>query len=170
MILDPAPSAQELDFIVDWQSTRPEHAAEIAAFWLREIALDDAAQAQARLPEVVLHAQDPAGTVVAVCTAVENIVQRLGQPLYYYRAYVAAPWRKHGIALNMLQRASQCLDEYARARDFPCIGVVLEIQSAELHEIGKRFFWPRTRFNYIGESVNGFKLFVHYFEGAMFKP
>ena len=170
MILDPAQSAQEIDFIVGWQSIASDHAAAITAFWLRETALDDAAQAQARLPEVVLHAQDQAGTVVAVCTAVGNIVQRLGQPMYYYRAYVAAPWRKHGIALNMLQRASQCLDEYARARDFPCIGVVLELQSPELHEMGKQPFWPRTRFNYIGESVNGYKLFVHYFEGAKFKP
>ncbi len=169
MITDDAASLKDLNFIVDWQSITVEHTAGIQAFWLREGALVDDGQVQQRVTQVVLHAQDHAGAVVAVCTAFEADIRRLGQPMYFYRAYVTAPWRKHGIAFSMLQRAQRCLADYARSHDFPCIGIALEIQSRELGEKGNQPFWPRTRFSYIGQNANGRRLFVHYFDDATLK-
>jgi GNAT superfamily N-acetyltransferase len=166
---DNAAPVADLDFILDWPSTRVDHAAAIEAFWAREGGTDATQLAQVRLPQVVLHVQDRQGTVVAVCTAARTDAERLGEMVYYYRSFVTAAWRKHGIALSMLQHAEQCLAEHARSNDFPCIGILVEIQSRELREIAKRAFWPRTRFSYIGRNAAGNKLFVHYFDGAMLK-
>jgi hypothetical protein len=163
-----APPA-EFELIIDWQSTTPEHAAAIKAFWLGERALYRDDKAQERLPQVVIHAQDRTGAIVAVCTADTTFVPRLGQPMYYYRSYVAAAWRKHGIALAMLQRSQQCLGDYARSNGYPSIGIVLEIQSEQLRDLGNQPVWPRTRFSYIGHIPTGAALFVWYFEGATLK-
>jgi hypothetical protein len=169
LIPDELATSPEPDYIVDWQSTKPDHAEAIKAFWLRERAIEDGEQAQSRMSDVVLHAQDQAGAIVAVCTAARIDVIRLKQPMYYYRAFVTAAWRKHGVAISMLQRAKQCLSDYARSRDFPCIGIVIEIQSRELRDIGNQPYWPRTQFNFIGQSAAGLNIFVHYFEGAKLK-
>ena len=166
MIRDDLASVPGLDFIVDWPSASAEHAAAIAAFWAREGAADETELAQVRIPQVVLHVQDHAGVVVGVCTAAKTDAERLDETLYYYRSFVTVAWRKHGIALSMLQRAAQCLSEHARRNGFPCIGILIEIQSRELHERGNQPFWPRTRFSYIGKNAAGNKLFVHYFDGA----
>jgi GNAT superfamily N-acetyltransferase len=162
-------SVPGLDFIVDWPSTSAEHAAAIKAFWRREGAADENELANVRMPQVVLHVQDREGVVVAVCTAARTDAERLGESMYYYRSFVTAAWRKHGIALSMLQHAEQCLADHARRHNFPCIGILLEVQSRELREIGKRAYWPRTRFSYIGKNAAGNKLFAHYFDGAMLK-
>jgi hypothetical protein len=162
-------SVEDIEFIVDWKSTTPEHATAIKAFWLRESALDAGEKAQQRLPQVVLHAQDRSGAIVGVCTAIRSVLPHIGQPMYYYRSFVAAPWRKHGVAISMLLRAEQCLGDFARSHGFPCIGILIEVQSVELRTLGSQPIWPRTRFTYAGPNPAGRRLFVHYFEGATLK-
>ena len=160
----------EFDLIVGWPSLPDGDAAAIAAFWRREGAISDEAQIQQRLRQVVMHARDADGDVAGVCTAVPNTSPRLGQPMYYWRTFVGARWRSSLLVIALLKRSCSVLEDYARANDFPCIGVLLELENARFRERGRSAVWTNPRFVYIGRSERGLDLRVLYFRGARLKP
>ncbi len=157
-------------FVVDWQALQPESAARIRDFWQREGALREIAQMEERLPQVAMHALDAAGEVAGVCTAVALTPPRLEQPVYYWRTFIGKRWRSTSLVMQLLKRSCVLLEEYARARDFPCIGVLLELENQRFHARGRVAAWWNPRFVYIGRSRRGLDLRVMYFKGARLKP
>ena len=142
----------------------------IRAFWRREGALTDDAQTDQRLPQLVMHARTRDGEVAGVCTAVPVTLPRLGQPLYYWRTFVGSQWRSTPLVMAMLKRSCAHLEEYARTRDFPCIGVLLELENDRFRDRGRMATWWNPRFVYLGRSDRGLDLRVLYFRGARLKP
>lgn len=157
-------------YVIDWQSMQPADADAIRAFWLSEDALTDEAQMSERLKQIVLHALDADGAVAGVCTALAAMPQQLGQPLYFWRCFVGARWRSTPLVMSLLKRSCVLLEEYASARDYPCIGILLELENARFRDKGRMAVWWNPRFTYIGRSARSLDLRVHYFKGARLKP
>ena len=156
-------------FVSHWKTESVENDDAVLQFWEREGALVNDVKAQERLREVVLDARDADGRLAAVCTAVPMTLPRLAQPMYYYRCFIGKQWRKTRLVFKLLIRAFEVLEEYARAHDFPCIGIVLELENNRFGETLRTPVWPSTGFVYAGKSGRGLELRVRYFRGAKLK-
>jgi hypothetical protein len=150
----------------DWPGASPESAAAVAAFWLAEGAFDQHAQVQQRLPQLVAHALAPDGSVAGVCTAHAMTPPQLAQPMYYWRTFIGARWRSTPLVMQLLKHSCRLLEGHARAHDFPCIGVLLELENTRFRERGRAAQWWNPRFTYIGRSPRGLDVRVLYFKGA----
>ncbi len=157
------------DLIPVWPKIGNQDATELLAFWKREGAIPDEAQARARLDQVVLIARDEDGEVAGVCTAVPMTPPHLGQPVYFWRAFVAPKWRATRLIYNLLMGSFDLLEGYARERGFPCIGVILELENTRFGEVFRKAEWSKPRFIYIGKSPRGLDVRVRYFRGARLK-
>ncbi|HEV7491553.1 MAG TPA: hypothetical protein VGO25_12150 [Rhodanobacteraceae bacterium] len=155
-------------FVADWQSLDPAEGEAITEFWRREGALNDEAQMKARLPQVVMHAKE-GDSVVAVCTAIPMTPPQFGQPVYYFRSFVGKNWRTTTVFKQLYKRAQVVLEEYARANDFPCIGIMIELEGARFKEKLRVPIWPQGLV-YVGKSGRGLESRVSYFKGAKLKP
>lgn len=156
-------------FIVDWPAINQANAAAIAQFWQREGAIVDDASIAERLPQVVMHAQNANDEIAAVCTAVAVTPPALGQPMYYWRTFVGQRWRTTGLVMSLLKRSCTLLETHARENDFPCIGVLLELENDRFRERGRAAVWWNPSFTYIGRSDSGLDVRVLYFRGAKLK-
>lgn len=165
-----APRSEGFRYTTDWPAIAPEDAVALRAFWRQEGALADEEQMERRLPQVVMHARAANGEIAGVCTALPLTLARLGQPMYYWRTFVGARWRSSPLVMSLLKRSCVLLEEFARARDYPCIGILLELENDRFRERGRMATWFNPRFAYIGRSERGCDLRVLYFRGARLKP
>ncbi len=164
-----AASRARFTFVVDWPAPSAASGDAIRAFWKREGAFNDETQMSARLPQVVMHALTPDGEVAGVCTAVVMTPPHLAQPVYYWRTFVGKAWRSSPLVMMLLKRSCALLEEFARDNDYPCIGILLELENNRFKEKGRTAVWWNPRFVYIGRSQRGLDLRVFYFEGARLK-
>jgi hypothetical protein len=155
--------------ITDWQQLDPETGKAIRAFWEREQANVSGDEATRRLDEVVAHVVDESGELVAVATVAQKILPRLGQPMYYYRCFVGKAWRSSKLVRPLLRHTQKVLEKYARANDFPCIGILLELENEGFADTLRWAHWPGVGFSFIGVSPRGLDLRVCYFRGAVLK-
>jgi len=157
-------------FVRHWKLENAENDERVMAFWKREGALANDAQAKERLPQVVMHAQDANGEVAAVCTAVPVNHPRLnGEPVYYYRCFVGKAWRKTRLLMFITAQAKDVLEEYAIANNYPCVGIIVELENARFTKKWRMPVWPYVPFVYIGKSQRNAELRVYYFRGARLK-
>jgi hypothetical protein len=89
--------------------------------------------------------------------------------MYYYRCFIATKWRNSRLIQFLFQHAFDVLEGHVRRNDYPCIGVMMELQHAMFDRIGRVPFWPTVNLVYIGRSQNGFDVRVRYFRGAKLK-
>ena len=157
--------------ITDWQQLDAATGEAIRAFWIREQASVEGDEATRRLAEVVAHVVDANGNLAAVATAEPRILPRLGQPLYYYRCFVGRAWRFDNLVRRLMLHAWVVLESYARARGFPCIGVLVELENHGFGGTMRWAHWPRggSGLSFIGLSPRGLELRVGYFRGACLK-
>lgn len=165
------PSIQDFTYADCWPKISDTDAQAVTAFWKSEDAMDDGQDPQARCKEVVMLARDAAGNVAAVATAVPMTSARLGQPVYYYRAFVGHQYRNSLLILAVLRRSRALLAAYAQAHDYPCIGVLLELENEKFlrTHAGLDASWHRLGLDYIGKSPRDLDLRIGYFEGAQLK-
>lgn len=161
-----AATTSRFRYSTDWGGMTPADAQALRAFWKREGALVDDQQIDERLPQVVMHATTRDGDVAGVCTALAMTHPRIGQPLYYWRTFVGKPWRNSPLVGMLLRKSCRALEEHAAKHDFPCIGVLLELENARFKERGRAPVWANPRFVYIGRSERNLDLRVLYFDGA----
>jgi hypothetical protein len=164
------PRLADIELVEHWPGG-PDGAlsAALVKFWLDEKALPSEADGNRRLSEVVLHARDAEGAIAGVCTAAALMLPRLGEPMYYYRCLVGSQWRSTALVMTMLKRAWTILEEYAVAHDYPCIGVVLELENDQFSHQLDSPVWPSPEqrgFVYIGKSRHGLDLRIAYFRGS----
>ncbi|NLB12866.1 MAG: hypothetical protein GX826_02440 [Gammaproteobacteria bacterium] len=152
-----------------WPRISDADAAELLEFWKREGAIPDEAQARARLAQVVLLARDAEGAIAGVCTAYAMTPPQLGQPMYFWRGFIAPKWRSTRLIGTLLSRSCEVLGEHARNNGFPCIGILLELENDRFGSVGRKAEWVNPRFSYIGKSPRGLDVRAHYFRGAKLK-
>jgi len=154
---------------VAWPGIPVDEAEQFVAFWMNHGALPDVSTARARAAQVVMYARDGSGDIAAVCTAVARTPDRLAQPVYLYRSFVAPAWRGTRVVFRLLKQALDVLESYARERDWPCIGVLLELENPAFGRKGRRPVWPDVDFVYVGKSARGLECRVHWFREARLK-
>lgn len=152
-----------------WGQASSEDQRDIVEFWLREKALLSAEAASNRVGQVVMFARDQDDQVAGVCTAVPQSPPRLGQPVYFYRSFIAPKYRQTLLVFRMLKKAVALLEADAREHGWPCIGVLLELENERFNQRGRMPVWPGIDFVYIGKSPRGFECRVHWFAGARLK-
>ena len=163
------PSLERMRFVTDWRALDAKTADAICEFWTREQANVEGEIAQHRVQQVVAHVLDERGDIAAVSTAMPKILPRLGQPMYYYRCFVGKQWRDGHLVRPLLRHTQRVLEDYAREHDFPCIGMLLELENEGFAATLRWAYWPGTGFAYIGRSPRGLDLRVWYFRGARLK-
>lgn len=163
-------SAGSFRFVLHWQLQSRENDDAVLQFWEREDAFTKDINANERLKELVLDARDHDGRVAGVCTVVPMTLPRMGQPLYYYRCFIGAKWRDSRLVYRLLVRAFDVLEAYARTHDYPCIGVLLELENERFDQTLRAPVWPGIGFVYVGPSGRGLDMRVRYFRGAKLKP
>jgi hypothetical protein len=162
-------SKQAFTYHQGWSSLTEADAEDIVAFWKRENALPAGMDPASRVGQVVMFARDDSGEVAAVSTAMPQWPPALGQPVYFYRSYVAPAFRTTRVVYNLLRRSVRLLESDAEAHDWPCIGVLLELENERFGKAGRMPIWPRIEFVYIGRSPRGLECRVHWFRRARLK-
>jgi hypothetical protein len=163
------PSKPTFRYVVDWQNLDGENAEAIRAFWLREHANVHGAEAERRVQQTIVRVLDAEGELVAVSTAESKIIPRLLQPMYYYRCFIGTNWRDRKLARPLLRHSFDALETWAREHDFPCIGMLLELENSGFARTLQRARWASVDFSFIGRSQRGLDLRVRYFRGAKLK-
>ena len=161
--------ASTFTFHAGWGTLSPADADAVVDFWLKEKALPNEQVARQRVSQVVMYAADPAGEIAAVCTAQPVNPPQIGQPLYFYRSFVAPAWRKSMVVYRLLKKAISLLEEDAREHDWPCIGVLLELENERFSKKGRMPVWPGIEFVYVGKSPRGLECRIHWFRSARLK-
>jgi hypothetical protein len=159
----------QFTFVPHWKVEDAANNELASAFWKREGALTNDAQVTERLPQLVAHAKDANGEVAGVCTAVPLNHPRLGEMVYFYRCFIGKAWRKTRLLLFLTHFATQVLEDFAIANGYPCIGVIIELESGRFTKKWRMPVWPYVPFVYIGKSQRNLELRVYYFRGARLK-
>lgn len=150
-----------------WKQVTPELQAELVAFWAAHKAIAQPDLAAARANQAVCVGRDAHGRIVAVGTAFVRVLQRLRQPMYYYRQFFAPAIRGQGQAIAFFNRARQILQAHNAALPEPeCLGVLLELESMMLAKHYDLAYVAAADSTFIGYSPRGLPLRVSYFEGA----
>ncbi|WP_440222724.1 hypothetical protein ACQQ2N_16825 [Dokdonella sp. MW10] len=171
MLVPGESTGEERSFSVvrDWQCLADADGEAIVQLWLREGALGDEPRARERLGQVVAHARDADGAVVGVCTVYADTLAQTGQPMYHYRSFVAEAWRSSLVVRALIIEAVRCLEDYAVANDYPCVGIVVELENPRFrHALADVPVWrgPGVRLVYVGRSARGLDVRLQYFRGA----
>lgn len=168
---EPQPeSAARFSYHPGWTELTASDAEDIVAFWKQEKALPPGLDGHQRVSQVVYFARDAEGQIAAVGTALPQLPPQLGQPVYYYRSYVAPSWRSTRVVYNLLRRSMKLLEDDAEANDWPCIGILMELENERFGEVGRMPIWPRrVPFVYIGRSPRGLECRVYWFQKATLK-
>ena len=159
----------QFSFVTHWQTDAGDSADAVLEFWRHENAIGDEAQSKKRVAEVVVHARDRNGAVAGVATAVPITLPRLAQPMYYYRCFIGKDWRKSRLVFTLLTQAFTVLESYASTHDYPCIGMLLELENSRFGSTLQAPAWTNPKFIFIGKSQRGLDLRVKYFRGAKLK-
>jgi hypothetical protein len=152
-----------------WGQASPQDQQDIIDFWLTHKALPSAEAARQRVAQVVMFARDADGCLAGVCTAVPQRPPQLGQPVYFYRSFIAPEHRQTLLVFRMLKKAMALLEADAREHQWPCIGILLELENERFRNKGRMPVWPGIDFVYIGRSPRGLECRVHWFHGARLK-
>lgn len=163
------PPAPPFRYLVDWQALNAADAESIRAFWLREQANVEGDEAARRVQQTIVRVLNADGELVAVSTAAPKTIPRLLQPMYYYRCFVGEAWRDRKLARPLLRHSFDVLEQWAREHQFPCIGMLLELENTGFARTLQRARWPDVDFSFIGRSQRGLDLRVRYFRGARLK-
>jgi hypothetical protein len=150
-----------------WKTIDNELGRELVDMWSRTRAIADQFTAQSRSSQAVCIGRDEHGTICAVATAVVRVLPRLQEPLYYYRQYFAPEVRGMGRALPFFNQAREVLAKYNASLETPeSLGVLLEVENAQLASRYDRAWVAEAESSFIGYSPRGLQLRVSWFEGA----
>lgn len=166
---NPRERSMTFDFVAVWPLASTTDADAIRAFWVRENALESEAAMDQRLPQVLMIARASDGQIAGVCTALTVTPPQLGQPMYYWRAFIGSAWRSSKLVRSLLNRSCELLESHAIANDFPCLGVLLELENSRFSNVLRRAQWHNPHFVFIGRSERGLDVRIHYFRGARLK-
>lgn len=151
-----------------WKSLAAAESDAVLDFWSRHGAITDPAVARARLEELVLVA-DSAGELAGVCTARRIVPTDIGQPLYYYRSFVAPRWRGSLLVQRLLLQACDVLEDYSAGHpDEAALGVYLELENPIFSAHLRTPVWTRRgrSFVYIGRNARGLERRLLWFRHA----
>jgi hypothetical protein len=138
----------------------------VLALWQREGVME-AEEAARRVHEVVCVGIDPTGELVAVSTAYLRRSRQLRMSLWYSRVFVAADHRMANLARRLAHEVRDVLrDRWVSGEDTRGAGMMFEVQNRGLRGHLVNATW-RTDYTFVGATVEGDHMRVHYFPGAL---
>lgn len=144
---------------------------DVLSFWSTERAVTDS-EAQRRVHEVLLVAtliED--GSLVGVSTAALQRSPQLRADVWYFRAYVSADHRMSNVAVQLLVRGHDVLEErFVAGDDRRAVGTLIDVQHEGLKRSQPHAVWPQSGFMFIGENQRGDHVRVRYYPGALAPP
>jgi len=149
-----------------WRSLDDDSRAEIIGFWSDHRAITDERVARERVDQVVCTARDASGTLAGVCTVVPRRAGDLGHELYYYRTFVAPPFRSGLVVKRLLVKAVAVLEAYSREHpESTPAGVYIELENPLFakHLRQPVWPWPEIPFVYIGRTPRGLERRLYWF-------
>lgn len=154
------------DYRVVWQQTTAELADELVEFWQRHGAISQEREARRRAAQVVAIARAEDGRPAGVCTAMIRDLPDLGKPVYYYRTFVAPPYRNGLVVRRLLAIAVRTLEDFSRRHpDRAADGVYLELENPSFSRHLRQAVWPRKglEFVYFGRTPRGLERRILWF-------
>lgn len=140
-----------------WQSVDANTRDELVAFWNRHGAIRDEQVARSRATQVVAVARAESGELAGVCTVDQRTPPDLGHSVYFYRTFVAQPYRGSMIMVRLLRMAVETLESHSLSHpDTAAKGIYLELENPLFATKYRRAVWRRTGpFVYIGKTAKG---------------
>jgi len=162
---------RNFEYTLCWQAVDPALRDEVTDFWRRHGAISDPTAAQRRAGELVAVARNagPDGEIAAVCTAALRLIPDLDQNLYYYRTFVAPPFRGAFLMQRLIRVAVSELERYSQSHpEQSAAGVYLELESPLFRKHLRQAVWPRRglEFVHIGRTPAGLERRLLWFPHA----
>lgn len=143
---------------------------DIKTMWLKERALEDEKEMDARIRQVVyLVREAETGIVVGVSTSVKKKVSALNNNfLYEFRCFISRAYRVAGLDVKLSKMTFDFLESTSRQDADKPIGIfaILENETLKKEDVWRRAVWPEIEMYFVGYTNAGNPIRVHYFKGA----
>lgn len=133
-------------YVESWQNMTRDDSASVREFWRKENTNVRGQVADQRVCQIVIRVLAHNGELVAVSTAEPQIIPRLMQPMYYYRCFIGAAWRQHKLMRPLIRHSFDTLERWAGGQDFPCIGLLLELENPAFRHALQLAHWRTGAF------------------------
>ncbi|NEP59894.1 MAG: hypothetical protein F6K31_23300 [Symploca sp. SIO2G7] len=151
-----------------WQTIDEPTRKQVIAFWNEHGAITDADIAEKRVNQVVAIARNQSDQAIAgVCTVIKRDLADLGKVLFYYRTFVAEPYRNAFVMGSLMRTATEFLENWSRENpEQGAAGMYLELENASFSTHLRQAVWPRRglEFVYIGNTPGGLERRVLWFK------
>lgn len=144
----------------------------VISFWEREGAISDE-RTRERVSEVAfVGVEEPGGRLVAVSTVFLRWSPQLRTEMWNLRAFVGRDHRRSALAILLLRRNRQRLEQrFVSGDDTRAPGMLIELENPEVKQARTEAVWehpetPGKRWTFIGENEREDHVRVHYFPGA----
>ncbi|MEM1081480.1 MAG: hypothetical protein AAGH65_07845 [Pseudomonadota bacterium] len=162
---------ERYEYLPIWQQDAPDLHRKVIDFWKAHGAIVDSQVAEHRVKQVVWVARAAAdGQVAGVCTVMKRRIEDLHHDLYYYRTFVAPPYRNGFVVRRLLIKASKLLEDWSRDHpDQGAAGMYLELENSTFSKHLRQAVWPRKglEYVYIGKTTRGLERRVLWFKHAV---
>jgi len=162
---------QRYEYIPVWQQDLPDVHEQVMKFWTAHGAISDPELARKRVKQLVLVARSTEEDEIAgVCTVLKQSIDDLKHELFYYRTFVAPPYRNGFIVRRLLIQASSLLEEWSREHpEQGAAGMYLELENSTFSKHLRQAVWPRKglEYVYIGKTARGLERRVKWFKHTM---
>lgn len=141
-----------------WQQLDDALREEIIAFWNEHGAITDERVARQRVDQAVAIARADDGPIAGICTVARRFVADLGKELYYYRTFVAPPYRGHFVMTCLMSEAVRVLEDYSeRHPENAAAGIYMELENPAFSKSLRHARWRKKElpFVYIGRTATG---------------
>ena len=153
----------QIEFV--YQKLRDDLKKKIIEFWIAEGALKEA-QAQKRIEQVALVAQNEEGEIIGVSTIFKQFHPPVGLYFWFFRAFVGTKYRRSGIVLDFLKASQKELGiRFNQGYESDVLGILIKIQNPDLMKGLYQAVLPRTGFVFIGKE-EGCHVRISYFDNA----
>lgn len=141
-----------------WQQLDDPLREEIIAFWNEHGAIPDERVARQRVDQVVALARADDGPIAGICTVARQHVPDLGKELYYYRTFIAPPYRGSFIMTRLVAEAVRILEDYSENHpEDAAAGIYMELENPAFAKSLRHARWRKAGlpFVYIGRTPSG---------------
>ncbi|NJN41882.1 MAG: hypothetical protein HC811_06285, partial [Flammeovirgaceae bacterium] len=146
-----------------WNKDIPEKR-EIITIWKQFHESLESEKAEERLNQIVFIAKNEFNQVVGISTAFKTHIKQLRNTLYAVRILVLPDVRGQGLAVDLLGKTRDFLQEIHQEDGEPkCIGLITLVENEDLKKRKNEAIWPKSKMVYIGNSGKGHHIRVYYF-------
>jgi hypothetical protein len=143
---------------------------DVINLWTREGVLPGALARQ-RVNQVHLVAIAGQSELAGISTIYLQRSPQLRMNLWFYRTFVASPYRESELARHLTVHNRDLLeDRFASGEDTRGQGIGVEVEHERLRMHLNNAYWPQTGLTFIGEDRRGWHVRVYYFRGARVPP